>query len=118
MPVRSSACPACGQLRWRGRHGVGECIPAVAVRTCTVVIDRATGTECSAIALVGADGQQRIIDARRLWTDAEVAFALQEAADTHGVPIAVERLIAPQPVQTIEQIRPPRRIKKPDITSG
>ena len=118
MPVRSSACPACGQLRWRGRHGVGECIPAVAVRICTVVIDRATGTECPAIALVGADGQQRIIDARRLWTDAEVALALQEAAGTYGVPIEVKRPVAAQPVQAIGQIRPRRRIKKPDITRG
>jgi hypothetical protein len=112
MPVRSSSCPACGQLRWRGRHGVGECIRAVAVRSCTVVIDRATDTECPAIALVSAEGLQRIIEARPLWTDAEVALALQEAAATYGLPIAVERPIAAQPVQAIGQIRPRRRPSK------
>jgi hypothetical protein len=102
-------------LRWRGRHGVGECIPAVAVRACRVVIDHATDTECLAIALISADGQQRIIEARRVWTDAEMALALQEAAATYSVPVAVPRPIAAQPVQAFGQIRPGRRtIKEPD----
>jgi len=112
MPVRSSACPACGQLRWRGRHGVGECIRAVAVRACTVVIDRAADTECPAIALVSAEGLQRIIEARPQWTDAEVALALQEAAVAYGLPVAVERRVAPQPVQAVGQVGPRRRTVK------
>lgn len=117
MSVGVSACPACGQLRWRGRHGVGECIPAVAVKSCSVVIDQSTDTECLAIALVSADGQQRIIEARRVWTDAEMALALQEAAGTYGVPIAIPRPIAAQPVQAAGQIRPRRRTVK-DPSNG
>jgi hypothetical protein len=82
----------------------------VAVRACTVVIDHSTGTECPAIALVGADGKRRIIASQRLWSDADVAQALQDAADRYGVPIAVDRPIAAQPVQAIGQVRPRRRI--------
>ena len=104
-----NTCAACGRLRWRGRHGVGECIPAVAVKTCSLIIDHATATESLAIALVSADGQQRVIEARRVWTDAEMALALQEASATYGVPIAIPRPIAAQPVQAIGQIRPRRR---------
>jgi ribosomal protein L32 len=115
-PVVVSACPACGHLRWRGRHGVGECIPAVAVKACSLVIDQSTDTTCLAIALVSADGQQRVIEARRVWTDADMALALQAAAGTYGVPVAVERTIAAQPVQAFGQIRPDRRIK--DRTDG
>jgi len=104
-----NACPACGRLRWRGRHGVGECIPAVAVKTCSLIIDHASATECVAIALVSADGQQRVIEVRRVWTDAELAVALQEAAASYGVPIAIPRPVAAQPVQGMGQIRPRRR---------
>jgi hypothetical protein len=82
----------------------------VAVRTCTIVIDHSTGTESTAIALVGAEGQQRIVASKRLWTDADVAQALQEAAGKYGVPIAVDRPIAAQPVQATGQVRPRRRI--------
>jgi hypothetical protein len=88
---------------------VGECIPAVAVKTCSLVIDHATATECLAIALVSADGQQRVIEVRRVWTDADMALALQEAAASYGLPIALPRPIAAQPVQGMGQIRPPRR---------
>jgi hypothetical protein len=77
------------------------------------MIDSSTDTQCPAIALVGAHGQQRIIEARRLWSEAEVALALQEAADVYAVPIAIERPVAAQPVQTSGQIPPGRRIKKP-----
>ena len=87
-------------------------MPAVAVRACMLVIDASTDTECRAIALVGANGQQRIIEARRVWTDAAVMLALQEAAGTYGVPITVERIVAPQPVQVIGQVRPERRTFK------
>lgn len=82
----------------------------MAVRTCTIVVDHSTGTESTAIALVGAEGQQRIVASKRLWTDADVAQALQEAAARYGVPIAVDRPIAAQPVQAIGQVRPRRRI--------
>jgi hypothetical protein len=88
---------------------VGECIPAVAVKTCSLIIDHATATECVAIALVSADGQQRVIEVRRVWTDAELALALQEAAASYGVPVAIARPIAAQPVQAMGQIRPRRR---------
>jgi hypothetical protein len=91
---------------------VGECIPAVAVRACSLVIDQSTDTEHQAIALVSADGQQRVIEARRVWTDAELALALQAAAVTYGVPIAIQRPVAPQPVQAIGQVRPRRRTTK------
>ena len=87
---------------------MGECIPAVAVKTCSLVIDHATATECLAIALVSADGQQRVIEVRRVWTDAEMTLALQEAAASYGVPIAIPRPIAAQPVQGMGQIRPRR----------
>jgi hypothetical protein len=91
---------------------VGECIPAVAVRACSLVIDQSTDTEHQAIALVSADGQQRVIEARRVWTDAEIALALQAAAVAYGVPVAIQRPVAAQPVQAIGQIRPRRRITK------
>ena len=88
------------------------------MKTCIIVIDRSTGTECPAIALVAADGQQRIIASKRLWTDADVAQALHEAAGTYGVPIAVDRPIAAQPVQAIGLVLPRRRaIKDPDTST-
>ena len=84
-------------------------MPAVAVRACVLVIDASTDTECRAIALVAANGQQRIIEAKRVWTDVAVMLALQEAAGRYGVPIALERVVAAQPVQVIGQVRPGRR---------
>jgi hypothetical protein len=96
---------------------VGECIPAVAVRACSLVIDQSTDTEHRAIALVSADGQQRVIEARRVWIDADRALALQAAAAAYGVPIAIERPVAAQPVQAIGQIRP-RRGSTKDTDDG
>ena len=90
----------------------------MAVRICTIVIDHSTGTESTAIALVGAEGQQRIIASKRLWPDADVARALQEAAGRYDVPIAVDRPIAAQPVQNIGQVSPRRRIVKESDTNG
>lgn len=84
-------------------------MPAVAVRACRLVIDARTDTACRAIALVSATGQQRIIEARRLWTDADIMMALHEAVARYGVPLAVERVVAAQPVQAMGQVRPRRR---------
>ena len=78
------------------------------VKACTVMIDQSTDTTCPAIALIGAHGDQRIIESRRQWTDADLALALQAASRTYGVPIAVDRPVAPQPVQSFGQT-PPKR---------
>lgn len=80
-------CPHCHQARWRGRHGITRCVPAVAVAVQPHLIDSWAVIYGRAVVLLSAEGRRLVVTSDLPGDYAQARAALDTIAAAHGVPI-------------------------------